>query len=500
VAGAPDIFSLIPIAIALVVAVGTRNVIAGLFCGLAVGIVQLNGPDPFAAMAILVKDHLVPQLTDDYNAAVLVLLAFIGGFVALMERSGGGAAFAAGVTRYLTNRLRLQLAAWAGGIAIFFSDLGTPLIVGPVFRPLADRLRVSRAKLAYIVDSTASPVAILVPFIGWGVYIMSLLEQQFRTLGIDASDYGALIAAIPYQLYAWLAVVLVPVLAVTGVEVGPMARSERLALLSAHQANGDELSEPGPASEKSAGRASFVWLPLLVLGVTLAWMLVPLGFPFERVSGSDFRAGLSTAYLTAAFVLMGLMAWSGARGWLSSVQLYLSGMSRMMQVAVMLLLAWALSDLGQMLGTPDYIAGVAAAGVSGWLLPAVVFLLSAVISFATGSSWGTFAIMFPLALPAAAVTGAPLPVCIGAVLSGGLFGDHSSPVSETTILSATGAGSDAYEHFHTQLPYALGNGALCIGGFLLAGWLAEPWVVLALIGVQVGAVCLLRVGRGVTAA
>jgi Na+/H+ antiporter NhaC len=153
-----------------------------------------------------------------------------------------------------------------------------------------------------------------------------------------------------------------------------------------------------------------------------------------------------------------------------------------------------------MLGTPDYIAGVAAAGVSGWLLPAVVFLLSAVISFATGSSWGTFAIMFPLALPAAAVTGAPLPVCIGAVLSGGLFGDHSSPVSETTILSATGAGSDAYEHFHTQLPYALGNGALCIGGFLLAGWLAEPWVVLALIGVQVGAVCLLRVGRGVTAA
>jgi Na+/H+ antiporter NhaC len=485
----PGLLSLLPVAVALVVAVGSRNVLLGLFVGLATGIGLLHGPDPLALIAVMVRDHLVPQLTDGYNAGVLVLLAFIGGFVALMERSGGGAAFAARVTHLLTTRLRLQVSAWLGGIMIFFSDLGTPLIVGPVFRPLADRLRMSRVKLAWIIDSTASPVAILVPFIGWGVYIMSLLEQQFRTLGIDQSDYLALVAAMPYQFYAWLAIVLVPLLAIAGLDFGPMARAERQAL-----AQREALGPAAPTDEAAlpGARASFVWIPLLVLGLTLAWMLVPLGFPFERVSGGDFRAGLSTAYLAAAFALMALTAVTGTRRWLASVQVYLDGTSRMMQVAVMLVLAWALSDLGDALGTPQYVAALAAEGVAPWLLPALVFLLSALISFATGSSWGTFAIMMPLALPAAVMTGAPLPVCIGAVLSGGLFGDHSSPISETTILSATGAGADQFGHFQTQLPYALGNGALAMVGFVAVGLYQQPWMLAGLLAVQTAVVVGMR--------
>jgi Na+/H+ antiporter NhaC len=439
----------------------------------------------------MVRDHLVPQLTDGYNAGVLVLLAFIGGFVALMERSGGGAAFAARVTHRLTTRLRLQMSVWLGGIMIFFSDLGTPLIVGPVFRPLADRLRMSRVKLAYIVDSTAAPVAILVPFIGWGVYIMSLLEQQFQALAIDQSDYLALIAALPFQFYAWLAILLVPLLALSGVDVGPMARAEQLAR-TGRQARDESVDAVPEEAAVPGARASFVWMPLLVLALTLSWMLVPLGFPFERISGADFRAGLSTAYLAAAFALMALMAATGSRRWLASVQVYIEGMSRMMQVAVMLVLAWALSDLGDALGTSRFVAAAAADGVAPWLLHALVFLLSGLISFATGSSWGTFAIMMPLALPAAVMTGAPLPVCIGAVLSGGLFGDHSSPISETTILSATGAGADQFGHFQTQLPYALGNGGLATIGFLVAGSFPQPWVVGVLVMVQVAVVVGLR--------
>ena len=485
----PGIVSLLPVAVALVVAIGSRNVLLGLFVGLAAGVGLLHGPDPLALMALMVKDHLVPQLTDGYNAGVLVLLAFIGGFVALMERSGGGAAFAVRVTHLLTTRVRLQVSAWLGGILIFFSDLGTPLIIGPVFRPLADRLRMSRVKLAYIIDSTASPVAILVPFIGWGVYIMSLLEQQFQALGVDQSDYAALLAALPFQFYAWLAIALVPLLALSGVDVGPMARAERLAR-AGEEPRGPEL--PTADAPVPGARASFVWIPLVVLGLTLAWMLVPLGFPFERISGADFRAGLSTAYLAAAFVLMALMALSGTRRWLASVQVYLEGMSRMMQVAVMLVLAWALGDVGAMLGTPEYVAGVAAAGVAPWQLPVLVFLLAGVISFATGSSWGTFAIMMPLALPAAVMIGAPLPVCIAAVLSGGLFGDHSSPISETTILSATGAGADQFGHFQTQLPYALGNGLLGALGFVAAGMYPQPWILLVLLAVQLAVVIAVR--------
>jgi Na+/H+ antiporter NhaC len=492
-ATAPDIFSLVPVLLALVISISLRNVIFGLFVGLFAGVLMIEGPALLSGMSLMVRDYLVPQVTDSYNAGVLVLLGFIGGFVALMERSGGGAAFAAKVARYITTKARLQISAWLGGIVIFFSDLGTPLIVGPTFRPMADHLRVSRAKLAYIIDSTASPVAILVPFIGWGVYIMSLLEQQFTALGIEQSDFQALVSALPFQFYAWLAVLAVPLLALTGVEFGPMARSEQRAArdgLTPEEAASAALNAPAQGTTGKA-RASFIWLPLLVLFVVLLWTLVPLGFPFGRVSGADFRAGLSTAYLSAAVALILLMAFAGAQRVMASVQVYLEGMSRMMLVAIMLLLAWAMGDMTSALGGDVYVATLAAENAAPWALPVMIFLVSCSISFATGSSWGTFAIMLPLALPATVAVDAPLYVCIGAVLSGGLFGDHCSPISETTILSSTGAGCDAFEHFQTQLPYALANGVLCLGGYVLAGFTASVWTLALLIPLQVGGLLLL---------
>lgn len=499
-ATAPDVFSLVPVLLALVISISLRNVIFGLFVGLFAGVLMIEGPALLAGMSVMVRDYLVPQVTDSYNAGVLVLLGFIGGFVALMERSGGGAAFAAKVTHYITTKARLQISAWIGGIVIFFSDLGTPLIVGPTFRPMADHLRVSRAKLAYIIDSTASPVAILVPFIGWGVYIMSLLEQQFTALGIDQSDFQALIAALPFQFYAWLSLFAVPLLALTGVEFGPMARSEHRATrqgLTTEEAaasiavsTSDEHGTQQGASGKA--RASFIWLPLLVLFIVLLWTLVPLGFPFGRVSGADFRAGLSTAYLSAAVALVVLMAVSGAQRVMVSVQMYLDGMTRMMLVAVMLLLAWAMGDMTTTLGGDVFVATLAAENAAPWALPVMIFLVSCSISFATGSSWGTFAIMLPLALPAAVAIDAPLYVCIGAVLSGGLFGDHCSPISETTILSSTGAGCDAFEHFQTQLPYALVNGGLCVMGYVAAGLTGAVWTLPVLLALQLAGLLLLR--------
>lgn len=495
----PDIFSLAPVLLALIISISLRNVIFGLFVGLFVGVLMIEGPALLGGMSLMVRDYLVPQVTDSYNAGVLVLLGFIGGFVALMERSGGGAAFAAKVSYYITTKARLQVSAWIGGIVIFFSDLGTPLIIGPTFRPMADHLRVSRAKLAYIIDSTSSPVAILVPFIGWGVYIMSLLEQQFTSLGIEQSDFQALIAALPFQFYAWLTLFAVPLLALTGVEFGPMARSERRTRqegvqkpvsVSAAQDSAAKLNPQAGAGDKA--RASFIWLPLLVLFFVLLWTLVPLGFPFGRVSGADFRAGLSTAYLSAAATLILLMAITGAQRVMASVQMYLEGISRMMLVAIMLLLAWAMGDMTTALGGDVFVATLAAENAAPWSLPVLIFLVSASISFATGSSWGTFAIMLPLALPATVAIDAPLYVCIGAVLSGGLFGDHCSPISETTILSSTGAGCDAFEHFQTQLPYALTNGALCVVGYLAAGFTGALWTLPVLFVLQIGGLLLLN--------
>lgn len=464
----PDITSLLPIVFTLILSLYTRNVIIGLFTGVVTAVVMLSGFNPFTVLSILVKTYLVGTLTDSYNAGVIVLMVFIGGFVALMEKSGGGPAFASKIMTWISSRARAQIAAWCGGIFIFYSDLGTPLIVGPVFRPLFDKLQVSRQKLAFIIDSTASPVAILIPFIGWGIYIMGLMQKEFDAAAKNLSAWDAFIHTIPFQFYAILAIVVVPILVWRKADFGPMADAEHKCKTTANQERTDDPAFITPFSHENA-RASFVFGPLFVMAAVLGIMLVPLGFPFNSVPGAVFRAALTSAYFLAAVTLIGLMAWYKVRSLNDGIGVYLNGMSNMMQVTIILVLAWTLSGLGKELGTAQYIAEQAQRGFPFWLLPAVAFLFSAIISFATGSSWGTFAIMLPLVIPTAFAIDAALFVSMGAVLSGGLFGDHCSPISETTILSATGSNCDQFEHFRTQLPYALMNGGIAVVSFLLAG-------------------------------
>jgi Na+/H+ antiporter NhaC len=336
----------------------------------------------------------------------------------------------------------------------------------------------------------------LVPFIGWGVYIMSLIYVEYEALGISESEFTAFVRAIPFQFYAWLAVMMVPLLTFLRFDFGAMAKAEKVA-----EQDPDEDSK-ALAQDKSQvqyqafthpnAKPVLVWAPLIVLAVVLGIMLVPLGFPFEQISGTDFRAGLSTAYLTAATLLIALMAALKVREVLGSIEVFLNGMTGMTLVAVTLLLAWALSDIGRLLGAADYIAAVAQAGLPYWMLPAVAFVLAAIISFATGSSWGTFAIMFPLIIPTALAIDAPLHVCIGAVLSGGLFGDHSSPISETTILSSTGASCPQIEHFRTQLPYALFNGVISLSAFVVAGVTGSALIILVALAAQIAGLLVIR--------
>ena len=480
----PSALSLLPVLVTLIVALSVRNVLVGLFSGVITGVAMLADSGLLLFIPLLVKDYLVPQVADSYNASVLVLLAFIGGFVKLIERSGGGTAFASTAIRWVSGKIRAQLGAWLGGIMIFFSDLGTPLIVGPVFQPLMDKLQLSRQKLAFILDSTSSPVAILIPFIGWGVFTMSVIADAFDSNGVSIPEWDAFVAAIPYQLYAWLAITMVPVLAFLRFDYGPMLDAERAA---------KEIAPVQTALRVDSGaRPIFVWLPLLVLGVTLFATLAHYGFPFEQVAGSDFRAGLSAAYFLAAVTLLILILVRRSDSLINSISNYIDGITGMMPIAATLVLAWTLGTVSEALGTGAYVAEIARDGLPGWLLPATIFVLAAIISFASGSSWGTIIIMMPLAIPAALSTGAALPVVIGAVLSGGLFGDHSSPLSETTILSSTGAGTTPLEHFWTQLPYAMTNGLLAFAGFLLAGYLAWPFFVLLMIIVQIAVLAGIR--------
>ncbi len=307
----PDITSIIPIFITLCLSISSRNVVIGLFAGVVSAVVMLVGFNPLDVMTILVKEHLVGTLSDSYNAGVIVLLVFIGGFVALMEKSGGGPAFALTIVRQISSRGHAQLAAWCGGIFVFYSDLGTPLIVGPVFRPLFDKLKISRQKLAFIVDSTASPVAILLPFIGWGIYIISLIQKEFDGLEQNISAWHSFIHAIPFQFYAILAIFIVPVLIYAGLDFGPMAKAEKAANLAIDQTTIESNTNNERAFTHSKARSSFVFIPLLIMATVLCATLLPLGFPFEEVAGSTFRAALTSAYFFAAVTLMLMMAYSG---------------------------------------------------------------------------------------------------------------------------------------------------------------------------------------------
>ena len=254
----PGMYSLAPVAVTLAIALVLRNVLAGLFAGVLTGAAMLTDASPLHFLPELVGGWLVPEVADGYNASILVLLAFIGGFVKLIETSGGGMAFARSAMRWVKGPVRAQVAAWCGGIMIFFSDLGTPLIVGPVFQSLMDRLRVSRQKLAFILDSTSSPVCILIPFIGWGVFIMSVLADAFAANSVEVGEWDAFVSAIPYQFYAWLAIAIVPLLALMRFDYGPMRAAER-------EAGCATPAEHVQVETHGRARPVLVWLPLLVL-------------------------------------------------------------------------------------------------------------------------------------------------------------------------------------------------------------------------------------------
>ncbi|MDG1020204.1 MAG: Na+/H+ antiporter NhaC family protein [Emcibacteraceae bacterium] len=467
--------SIIPIILTLGIAVWAQNVIIGLFIGVFSGVIILNGFNPVMTLSIMVSDYFVPQMLSPSQAGILVLMCFIGGLVALMERSGGAVAFATTMTHVITSRFKAQIATWMTGIMIFFSDLGTPLIVGPIYRPITDKLKISRVKLAWIVDTTASPVAVLIPFIGWGVYSMGLIEKEYLEIGRVENSFDAYMSAIPFQFYSLFAIIMVPLVAISGYEFGPMARAEKRAQEGKGLVDDSGMEISDTISHPNA-KAIFVWLPLLVMVSVLFFLLVPLGFPLNSVPSLAFRGALSSAYFFSAMTLIALLLTYGVKSFKESITIYLGGISKMTSVLIILVLAWSLSSVGKNLGTAQFIISLAEGNFAPFLVPMIAFLFGAIMSFATGSSWGTYAIMMPLIIAVADALGAPMHVSIGAVLSGGMFGDHCSPISDTTILSASGAGCSQFDHVRTQLPYEMLNGSICVISYITAGLTESSFV------------------------
>lgn len=475
------ILSLIPALLAIILAFKTKNVVLSLIISLFTGTLIISGGNPWAALQSLFSDYLFVDITSGSSAQTIIMMSIVGGFVALIDKSGGAKALARSVAKSINTRVKAQISCWIGGLAIFFSDSGNSLILGPIFRPIFDRLKVSREKLSYILDSTSAPVCILVPITGWGVYIMSIIAQEYETLGIVESDATVFMKALPFQFYAITALLIIPFIALSGKEFGPMAKAEKRIVYENKLFN-DGLTEE--ISEKESDpligkevKTRIIAIPLAVLFIVIFAMFISWGFPTQNIPGSKIRVALSSGYLLASIAAMILIIKDKVMTFNECFDTFMKGIQKMSYILVIIVIAWGVGSVCSNLGTSSFLVESTKGILSPKLVPAFIFVIGMLISFATGTSWGTFAILLPIGINMAYSFDVSMYVTIAAVLSGGLFGDHCSPISDTTILSSTSANCNHIEHVRTQLPYALIAAIGSFIGYLVAGFMGGVWVV-----------------------
>ena len=466
--------SLLPPLLAIALAVYTREVYLSLTSGIWLGWTIVERWDPLAG-AVRALDETVAVIGEPGNTRILLFTFMVGSLIAIVQANGGVEGFVRWVERrrWVTDGRRAQLLAWLIGIVIFIESNITILVTGSVCRPLFDRFRVSREKLAYLADSTSAPICILVPFNAWGGYILGLLAG----LGV-AAPLSVFLAAIPLNFYSLGAVILAGATAGLGLDWGPMrAAEERTRAGELHWAHAGALADPDeiapPPAPGVPRRAVNLIVPVAAMVLSMpVGMYVSGGGDMSEGSGS-----LSVLWAVTIGVAVASLLTLGQR--LLPVQelskVSLRGAGGLAGMALVLLLAIALGAATVELGTGEYIAGLVAGRVPLPVLLPLIFAAGAATSFATGSSWGTFAIMIPVSVPLAMSLGLPVAPFVAAVLSGGIFGDHCSPISDTTVVASLAAASDHIEHVRTQLPYALAAGGIAVlafaatGGVLAAG-------------------------------
>ncbi len=503
----PAWISLMPAFLAIAVALLLRNVLPALLIGLWLGATALEG-FTFAGVAQgllnVFSVFIINALANPDHAAIIAFSMMIGGMVGIITRNGGMSS----VVRMVVSRAKTavggQVAIWLMGLMIFFDDYANTMVVGNTARPITDHLKISREKLAYIVDSTAAPVVCLALITTWIGYEVSLIDQALQ--GIDElagyAAYSVFLSSIPYSFYPILAVFFVIVVASTGRDMGPMykaevrARQGAVAPLAAEELpamSGDTL-EP---KENIPLRAANAFIPILVMIIGLGTGLYVTGTSALGPGDHAVRdiIGASNAYqammwssfigaLTAAGLSIGqriLNAHETVDAWYGGARATLFGM-------ITLVLAWSMSDITAALDAKGYLIMILGDTMPVAFVPAIVFMLAAVTAFSTGTSWGTMGILMPLAIPLAwavmTVNGMADPAgmhilysATACVLAGAVWGDHCSPISDTTVLSSIASGCDHIEHVRTQMPYALLVGAVAIAlGTIPAGYGLSPWI------------------------
>ena len=500
----PSWTSVLPPVVAIALALSFRQVLVALVLGVWIGSFLIADLSPIASFARLLDTHVVGAMATEGHASIVLFSLLLGGMLGLITRSGGAKGMAAWASIDTASRRRGQLTTWLLGLLIFFDDYANSLLVGASMRPVTDRLRISREKLAFLVDATAAPVASLALVSSWIGVEVGYIADQLTHLGIERDAYLTFIETIPFRFYPILMLLFVFWMGLRGRDFGPMRRAEERALIEGL------VSRPGakPASdfhdesvaEGVPGRPWNAALPVIVVVVIAGVGIYVDGYGKALEAGLDptlrnivGEASSSAAILwgTGAGCLcaLAMSVWTGALPFGASLDAWVSGMKSMLYAVVILVLAWALGGVCHELDTAGFLISVVGDWMSPLWIPASVFVLAALVSFATGTSWGTMAILFPLVVPLA-VRVAPgqetiLLGTISSILAGSVWGDHCSPISDTTVLSSMAASCDHMDHVRTQLPYALFVGAvslLCAELPVAAGWYG-PWVGLIVGGV-----------------
>lgn len=464
--------SIIPPLLAIVLALVTRNVYIALFSGCFSAYTIIAGGNPLTGI-IETLNSFVKVFASSSNTIVILSIVMIGGLIQLINKSGGIQGFVNYTVHkkaIIKDRKGAQLFSWIAGVSIFTSGTLHCLVSGTIARPLSDAFKVSHEKLAYIIHTTSTPVCVLLPLSGWGAYMIGLLQSQ----GV-ADPTAAMVQSIPLNFYSLIAVLSVPLLIISGKDFGSMKTAEERAMttgmLDRPQANGAAEAaavQSAAYQEQKSSSALNMVLPLLALIFMILFSLYVTG-KGSLLRGSGMQAllwGCSfSIFVTGAMYLaQRLMSFQ------EFLNNFFTGAGNLLSVAAILVFAFSLGDVVKQLGAGGYLAQLFKNILTPGLLPVLIFIISCLIAFATGTSMGTMAVMSPIGIPLAIAVGANIPLVFAALVGGSIFGDHASPISDTTVLSCSTSGCDLMDHVTTQLPYALASAALAVVFYLVAGF------------------------------
>ena len=467
------ILSLLPPIIAIVLALLTKEVYSSLFVGILSGALIYSNGNVWN-MVLTTFDTMISKICDSWNVGILIFLVMLGMMVSLVNKAGGSAAYGRWASKHIKTKAGALVSTSVLGMLIFIDDYFNCLTIGSVMRPVTDQFKISREKLAYIIDSTAAPVCIIAPISSWAAAVSSIAPE--------GEGLNLFIRSIPYNLYALLTLLCVVVTSVMGLDFGKM-RMVELAAASKE-------SEENAASDEIKGTVLDLMLPIGVLIVSCVTAMIYTGGFFdaesgcyhnfvEAFAGCDASQGLVLGAFVTIVMTMLLYLPRRVLTFTQFTDSFVDGFKAMVPAILILTFAWTLSGITNQLGAKIYVAELVRGTASGLanLLPAIIFLIGVGLAFSTGTSWGTFGVLLPIVC-AVFPSGELMVISVSACLAGAVCGDHCSPISDTTIMASAGADCNHIGHVSTQLPYALTVAGVSFLGYLLAGFVQKVWLVL----------------------